>query len=152
MDKAGSINCAKIVQTVLTLWAKIDWHKILRRKVCIVKKSTQGRVVECFCDITGVWKEDKRVSGVNGLLFKLQASSTEATTCNIPVYWVLAIRSQCLWVLFSLFMLWGSSRRSKQTQSSHDTLIPRTHNAVLISWMTKMRVRVVGENCDDDCE
>ena len=43
-------------------------------------------MVESFCEISGVWEEDKREIGVNGLLFKLQASSIEATTCNIPVY------------------------------------------------------------------
>ena len=44
--------------------------------------------------------KDMRESGVDGLPFWLQTSSSEANTCNTQIFWVRALRDQWLPVYY----------------------------------------------------
>ena len=59
---------------------------------------------------------------VDSLLFQLQASSSEGTTSNTPIFFAWVIRNQLLWMLFTLSVLWGGRKRFKQCQSSQGSL------------------------------
>ena len=76
----------------------------------------------------------------------ITVSSSETTTCNIPIFWMLLIRNCWLWVLLSLPMLRGSKNRSKQCQSSQDSFTHWALVAALISWMAWVGGGIVGEN------
>ena len=64
-----------------------------------------------------------------GLPFELQISPPETTTCNTPIFGVWGIRNQWLWVLRSMFILWGRRERLKQCRSAQDFIAPSSLDA-----------------------
>ena len=60
---------------------------------------------------------------LDSLLFQLQASSSENTTCNTPILWAWTVRNQWLLALLLLSILWGRREKLKQCQTSQDSLV-----------------------------
>ena len=61
-------------------------------------------------------------SGLDGLPFWLQASSSKTTTCNTLISWAGAIRNQWWWALCYLSILRVIKERLRQCQSAQDSL------------------------------
>ena len=104
----------------------------------------QGNL-SCCDGISRVWKSWQKVvcmreGRLDSLPFRFQASSSETTICNIPLLWPWAIRSQWLWVLLSLPIIWGRKERLKQCQSLQDSLAPWSLDAVeLAKWLRQQK-------------
>ena len=59
---------------------------------------------------------------LDGFPFRWQASLSETTTYNTPIFWDWAIRYQWMWAPLSLSIFWGRKERTKRFWSSQDSL------------------------------
>ena len=58
--------------------------------------------------------------GLDGFSFWLEASWSETTTCNTPIFWAWAIGNQWFWNLLFLFTLWDR-RKKLNSVNTHKT-------------------------------
>ena len=89
-----------------------------------------------------------RECGLDGLLLLMQPSSSRTTICNIPIFWAWAIRSQLLWALLSLFILWGR-RWDTKTMSVLPRLPGPLTQPELAHWLKYGNI--FGVYCSEDC-
>ena len=90
-----------------------------------------------FLVVTMVEVDNVRWGGVDSLPFWSLVSSSEATTSDMPIFWVWAMRNQWLWAHLSPSMLWESRKRSIKCQSSPNFLTDWVPDAALIGRMAE---------------
>ena len=86
--------------------------------------------------------DDVRWGGVNGLSFWSLESSSEASTSDMLIFWVWAMRNQWLWAHLSPSMLRESRERSVKRQSSWNSLIHWVPDAFLVGRMAEKGDRI----------
>ena len=95
--------------------------------------------------VTMVQVDDVRSGGVDGLPFWSLVSSSEASTSDMPIFWVWAKRNQRLWAL-RVQESRESRERSIKHQPSRNSLTHWVPDAALISGMTEKGDGIVTMN------